>query len=64
MHLIPLAWILQYPLVGVVGVPVTAVGIVAVPLARSRSLAVSAVTGLGTGTVLLAAALYSAASVL
>jgi hypothetical protein len=38
--------------------------VVAVPLARSRALAVSAVTGLVTGTVLLAAALFSTASVL
>jgi hypothetical protein len=38
---------------------VTLAAVVAVPLARSRSLAVSAVTGLATGTVLLAAALFS-----
>jgi hypothetical protein len=43
---------------------VTLVAVVAVPLARSRSVAVSAVTGLGAGTVLLTAALCSMASVL
>jgi hypothetical protein len=64
VHLFPLAWLLHYPLIGVVAGLVTVAAIVAVPLARSRSLAVSAVTGLATGTVLLAAALYSAASVL
>jgi hypothetical protein len=42
----------------------TAVAVVAVPLARFRSLAVSAVTGLAAGTVLLAAALVSTAIVL
>jgi hypothetical protein len=38
------------------------VALAAVPLARSRSVAVSAITGLGAGTVLLAAALWSLAS--
>jgi hypothetical protein len=64
VHLVPLAWLLRYPLIGVVGVLVTLAAVVAVPLARSRSLAVSAVTGLATGTVLLAAALFATASVL
>jgi len=40
------------------------VALVAVPLARSSPVAVSAVTGLGAGTVLLAAALWSLASAL
>ena len=48
----------------VTAVLVTLVAVVAVPLARSRSVAVSAVTGLGAGTVLLTAALCSMASVL
>ena len=52
------------PLIAVTGVLVTLVALVAVPLARSRSVAVSAVTGLGAGTVLLAAALWSLASAL
>jgi len=38
---------------------VTVVALAAVPVARARSLAVSAVVGLGTGAVLLAAALTS-----
>jgi hypothetical protein len=40
---------------------VTLVAVVAVPLARRRRLAVSAVTGLGTGVVLLVAAVLSLA---
>jgi|Tabmets5t2r1_1033131.scaffolds.fasta_scaffold36271_2 hypothetical protein len=64
VHLFPLAWILRDPLIGVVAVLVTLAAIVVVPVARSRSLAVSAVTGVATGTVLLAAALFSTASVL
>jgi hypothetical protein len=59
VHLLPLAWLLRYPLIGLAGGLVTLAGVVAVPLARSRSLAVSAVTGLATGSVLLAAALVS-----
>jgi hypothetical protein len=47
-----------------VGALVTLAAVVAVPLARSRSLAVSAVTGLATGTVLLAGALVAVAGVL
>ena len=46
------------------GVLVTLVALVAVRLAWSRPVAVSAVTGLGAGTVLLAAALWSLASAL
>jgi hypothetical protein len=64
VHLFPLAWLLRYPFIGVVAGLVTLAAVVAVPLARSRALAVSAVTGLATGTVLLAAALFSTASVL
>jgi hypothetical protein len=40
---------------------VTLGAVVAVPLARRRRLAVSAVTGLGTGVVLLVAAVLSLA---
>ena len=64
VHLFPVAWLLRYPLVGVVAGLVTLAAVAAVPLARSRSLAVSAVTGLAAGTVLLAAALVSTAIVL
>lgn len=64
VHLVPLAWLLQYPLLGVVAALVILVVVLAVPLARSRSLPVSAVTGLGCGCVLLAAALWSLADAL
>jgi hypothetical protein len=58
------ALLVRSPLIAVTGVLVTLVALVAVPLARSRPVAVSAVTGLGAGTVLLAAALWSLASAL
>ncbi|HJW64533.1 MAG TPA: hypothetical protein VJ849_13615 [Actinomycetes bacterium] len=64
MHLFPVALLVRSPLIAVTGVLVTLAALVAVPLARSRSVAVSAVTGLGAGTVLLAAALWSLASAL
>jgi hypothetical protein len=64
VHLIPLAWLLQYPLIGVAAALVILVAVLAVPLARSRSLAVSAVTGVGSGCVLLTAALWSLAAAL
>jgi hypothetical protein len=64
IHLFPVASLLQYPLVAVVAGLVTVVALAAIPLARSRSLAVSAVTGVATGTVLLAGASYSLVSVL
>jgi hypothetical protein len=60
----PLAWLLHYPLLGVVGALVTLITVLAVPLARSRSLPMSAVTGLGCGSVLLAAAPWSLADAL
>ena len=64
IHLFPVASLLQYPLVAVVAALVTVVALAAIPLARSRSLAASAVTGVATGTVLLAGASYSLVSVL
>ncbi len=66
VHLFPLAPLLQYPLLYVVAALVSVVALAAVPLARSRSrsVTVSAVTGLATGTVLLAAALFSLATVI
>jgi hypothetical protein len=63
VHLFPLAPLLQYPLLYVVAALVSMAALVAVPLARSQSLAVSAITGLATGVVLLAAALFSLVSV-
>jgi hypothetical protein len=64
LHLFPVAALLRYPLLYVVAALVTLVALAAVPLARSRSVAISAVTGLATGTVLLAAALFSFGSAL
>jgi hypothetical protein len=64
VHLIPLAWLIEYPLIGVAAALVILVAVLAVPVARSRSLAVSAVTGVGSGCVLLAAALWSLAAAL
>jgi hypothetical protein len=61
LHLFPVAALLGYGLLHVVAAAVTAVALVAIPVARSRSVAVSAVTGLATGTVLLTAALVSLA---
>jgi hypothetical protein len=59
LHLFPVALLLRYPLIHVVAALVTVVALSAMPLARSRSLPVSAVNGLGAGVVLLAAALLS-----
>lgn len=59
VHLFPVSWLLNDPLVAVVAVLVTLVSLAAVPVARSRSLAVSAVTGAANGVVLLTAALVS-----
>ncbi|PZG20282.1 hypothetical protein C1I95_09890 [Micromonospora craterilacus] len=56
VHLFPVAALIGYPLIHVVAALITLVAVAAVPVARSRSLPVSAVTGLGTGSVLLAAA--------
>ena len=64
LHLVPVAALLRYPLLYVVAALVTLVALAAVPLARPRSAAISAVTGLATGTVLLAAALFSIGSAL
>jgi hypothetical protein len=63
VHLFPLAPLLQYPLLYVVAALVSIIALVAVPLARSQSVAVSTITGLATGVVLLAAALFSLVSV-
>ncbi|WBB65676.1 hypothetical protein [Micromonospora sp. WMMD812] len=61
VHLFPVAALIGYPLIHVVGALITLIALAAVPLARKLSLPVSAVTGLGTGTVLLAAAVTSMA---
>jgi hypothetical protein len=59
VHLFPLAPLLRYPLLYLVAGLVTLAALGAIPLARARSWPVSAVTGLGAGPVLLAAALFS-----
>ena len=59
MHLFPVAVLLGYPLIHVVAALVTVAAAVAYPLARARSVAVSAVTGALTGSVLLISALVS-----
>jgi hypothetical protein len=61
VHLFPVAALLGDPLVYVVATLVTLVALAAVPLARTRRLAISAVTGLGAGIVLLTAAVISLA---
>lgn len=64
VHFFPLAPLSDYPLFYPLAVLVTLAGLVSVPSARARSLAISAVTGLLTGSVLLTAALYSLVTVL
>jgi len=64
VHLFPVAVILHYPLIHAVGALVTVASLLAVPLARSRSWAISFATGLLTGPALLAGALYSLVSAL
>jgi hypothetical protein len=59
-----LACLLEHPLFHAVGIAVIAVALGSVPVPRSRELAPSAVTEIGTGAVLLAAALYSLATVI
>jgi hypothetical protein len=59
VHFFPVAELIDFPLVHVAGALVTLVALAAVPVARKRSLRVSAVVGLGTGAVLLAVAVVS-----
>ncbi|GAB3153708.1 hypothetical protein GCM10027290_47010 [Micromonospora sonneratiae] len=56
VHLFPVAILIDYPLIHVVAALITLVSLAAVPVARFRSLRVSAVVGVGTGSVLLVAA--------
>lgn len=60
VHLFPVAAILEYPVIHVVAALVTIGSVVAVPIARSRDLTLSAVVGAATGPVLLAAGILSA----
>ncbi|MFI7024177.1 hypothetical protein ACIBMZ_15835 [Micromonospora sp. NPDC049900] len=59
VHLFPVATLIGYPLIHVVAALITLVSLAAVPVARNRALSVSAVTGVGTGGVLLTAAASS-----
>jgi hypothetical protein len=64
VHFWPLGPLLHYPLLYAVAVLVSLAALVAVPLARAQSITVSAVTGLATGIMLLAAALFSLVTVI
>lgn len=63
IHFFPVAMTLQYPLLYGVGAFVTVAALAAIPLAKALSIAVSAVTGLTIGIILLVAALISLATV-
>jgi hypothetical protein len=58
VHLFPVAVIIRAPLIHVVAALVTIAALATIPVARSRSLPVSATIGLGAGTVLLVSALF------
>lgn len=64
LHLFPVAWLLNYPFVYVVAALVTIASLAAVPVARARTLPVSAVNGAGAGLGLLIGAYFSLISVL
>lgn len=64
LHLFPVAAIIDYPFIHVIGALVTVAALAAIPVARSRSLPISATNGLGVGTALLAGALFSLMTVL
>ncbi|MBQ0900610.1 hypothetical protein [Micromonospora sp. U21] len=59
VHLFPVAALIEYPLIHLVAALVTVTAVAAVPVARARAVAVSAMVGLGTGGVLLVAAVSS-----
>ena len=59
VHLFPLAPLLKYPILYGVAALVSISALVAAPLAATLAVPVSAITGLTTGIVLLAAALFS-----
>ena len=64
VHFFPVAAIIRYPLIYVVGALVTIAALAAVPLARARSWPISAVNGVGVGASLLAGGLVSLISAL
>ncbi|WP_327032545.1 hypothetical protein [Micromonospora ureilytica] len=59
VHLFPVAELLDYPSIHLVAALVTVAAVVAIPAARARALAVSAVVGLSTGVALLLGAVSS-----
>ncbi len=59
VHLFPVAALLGYPFIHVVAALVTLAALVAVPVARSKSLPISAVNGAGAGIGLLIGAYVS-----
>jgi len=59
VHLFPVAALVGFPLIYVVAALVTIAAVAATPVARRRSLPLSAVVGLGAGTALLAGALVA-----
>ena len=59
VHFFPMAPLLGYPLFYVVAALITLAALVSVPVARSRDITVSAVTGVMCGSILLAAGLFS-----
>jgi hypothetical protein len=61
LHLFPVAAIIGYPLIHVIGALITAAALAAVPIARSQSLpfSFSATNGLRVGTALPAGAVFS-----
>lgn len=63
VHFFPLAVLLEYPMLHLLAVLVTVGALLAVPLSRRWSLPISAVTGAVTGSILLAAALFSLATI-
>lgn len=63
VHFFPLGPLLHDRLFTTVAALVTLVALAAIPLARAGDFPVSAVTGLGTGLILLGAAVYSLATV-
>jgi hypothetical protein len=60
VHMFPIAALFGFGLLHVTGALITVVALAAVPVARARSLAPSAVVGAPAGTILLATALTSA----
>jgi hypothetical protein len=62
VHLFPVAALIRYAAIHVAAALITVAAVLAVPVARSRSIAPSAVVGAATGAVLLAAAFFSTAA--